>query len=199
MNNKKGFTLMEILLAALIVGVIGIALAALTTAAVRESGVGRSHAVLRQQLSAALSQLRQDIAQSTEARFDGEGRLWLTQEHALGPNHNLHTIMYSFTPGEVAGVGENSTTGGVIRRQTFDNDGNTLLNETWLGNVKRIASADGTFVSPQFAAVNPGSDEIRAVLEVSIIVEVPTQPVVNETVIERFFLPQGVSIQPSGA
>lgn len=198
MRNKKGFTLMEILLAALIVGVIGIALAALTTAAVRESGVGRSHAVLRQQLSAALSQLRQDIAQSTEAGIDSDGTFWLRQEHALGPNHNLQTdIRYSFEAGTVAGVG-GGTTGGQITRTAYDSSGNRQ-DEIWLGNVKSITSADGTFVSPQFAAVNPGSDEISAVLEVRIIVEVPTQPVVNETVIERFFLPQGVSIQPSGA
>ena len=51
---------MEVLLAALIVGVIGIALAALTTAAVREGGVGRTRVMLRHQLSLAMQQLRQD-------------------------------------------------------------------------------------------------------------------------------------------
>ena len=47
MKNNKGFTLTEILLAVMIVGIIGVALAALTTAASREGGVGRSKILLR--------------------------------------------------------------------------------------------------------------------------------------------------------
>lgn len=60
MTNKKGFTLTEILLAVMIVGIIGVALASLTTAASRESGVGRSKVMLRNNLSIALRQLRQE-------------------------------------------------------------------------------------------------------------------------------------------
>lgn len=69
MNNKKGFTLTEILLAVMIVGLIGVALAALTTAATRESGVGRSKVMIRNNLSLGLRQLRQDITQSTRIDF----------------------------------------------------------------------------------------------------------------------------------
>lgn len=65
MNNKKGFTLTEILLAVMIVGLVGVALAALTTAASRESGVGRSKVLMRNNLSLALRTLRNDINNAT--------------------------------------------------------------------------------------------------------------------------------------
>lgn len=69
MKNKRGFTLTEILLAVMIVGIIGVALAALTTAASRESGVGRSKILLRNNLSIALRQLREDIHQATQVMY----------------------------------------------------------------------------------------------------------------------------------
>ncbi len=69
MKNKKGFTLTEILLAVMIVGIIGIALASLTTAASRESGVGRSRVLLRNNLSIALRQLREDIHNSSRVLY----------------------------------------------------------------------------------------------------------------------------------
>ena len=62
MKNNKGFTLTEILLAVMIVGIIGVALAALTTASSREAGVGRSRVLLRNNLSLAMRQLRQDVS-----------------------------------------------------------------------------------------------------------------------------------------
>ena len=69
MKNKKGFTLTEILLAVMIVGIIGIALAALTTAASRESGVGRSKILLRNNLSIAMRQLREDIHHASRVMY----------------------------------------------------------------------------------------------------------------------------------
>lgn len=69
MKNKKGFTLTEILLAVMIVGIIGVALAALTTAASRESGVGRSKVLLRNNLSIVLRQLRRDIQESSRVLY----------------------------------------------------------------------------------------------------------------------------------
>lgn len=68
-NNKKGFTLTEILLAVMIVGIIGVALASLTTAASRESGVGRSKVLLRNNLSIVLRQLRRDIQESSRVMY----------------------------------------------------------------------------------------------------------------------------------
>lgn len=69
MKNKNGFTLTEILLAAMIVGLIGVALASLTTAASRESGVGSSRVMLRNNLSIALRQLRQDVHHASRVLF----------------------------------------------------------------------------------------------------------------------------------
>ena len=69
MKNNKGFTLAEILLAVLIVGIIGVALAAVTTAALRESGTGRTRLILRNQLSIAVRQLRQDIQLAQRAEI----------------------------------------------------------------------------------------------------------------------------------
>lgn len=61
MKNKKGFTLTEVLLAVMIVGLIGISLAALTRSAARESGVGRSKVMLRNNLSLFMRTLRADL------------------------------------------------------------------------------------------------------------------------------------------
>ncbi len=69
MKKNKGFTLTEILLAVMIVGIIGVALASLTTAASRESGVGRSKVLLRNNLSIALRQLRDDIHESSRVMY----------------------------------------------------------------------------------------------------------------------------------
>ena len=69
MKNNKGFTLTEILLAVMIVGIIGVALAALTTASSREAGVGRSRVLLRNNLSLAMRQLRQDVHSSTQLQY----------------------------------------------------------------------------------------------------------------------------------
>lgn len=65
MKNKSGFTLTEVLLAVMVVGLIGVALASLTTAATRESGVGRSKVMLRNNLSLFLRTLRDDINAAT--------------------------------------------------------------------------------------------------------------------------------------
>ena len=69
MKNNKGFTLTEILLAVMIVGIIGVALAALTTASSREAGVGRSRVLLRNNLSLAMRQLRQDVHTNTQLQY----------------------------------------------------------------------------------------------------------------------------------
>ena len=69
MKNKKGFTLTEILLAVMIVGVVGVTLAAMSTAASRESGVGKNKMILRENLTVAMRQLRQDIASAHQVLF----------------------------------------------------------------------------------------------------------------------------------
>ncbi len=69
MKKIKGFTLIEILLAVMIVGLVGVALAALTTSATRESGVGRTRIILRDSLSLATRQMRQDVASATQVLY----------------------------------------------------------------------------------------------------------------------------------
>ena len=69
MKTNKGFTLTEILLAVMIVGLIGVALASLTTTATRETTTGRSRITLRNSLSLALRQIRQDIHESSQVLY----------------------------------------------------------------------------------------------------------------------------------
>ena len=69
MKKNHGFTLTEVLLAVMIVGIIGVALASLTTAASRETGIGSSRVMLRNSLSVALRQLRVDVHQASRVLF----------------------------------------------------------------------------------------------------------------------------------
>ena len=62
---NKGFTLTEVLLAVMIVGLIGIALASLSRGASRESGIGRSRMMLRNNMSIFMRQLRSDMENAT--------------------------------------------------------------------------------------------------------------------------------------
>ncbi len=192
MNNNKGFTLTEILLAAMIVGIIGVALAAITTAGVREGKVGRTKAVLRNQLSVALRQLRQDIAQSSNVSVEQEGRqLTLTQAYKLGPSEeDSQTITYQFILGnEDSGGGK---IGGKLTRKI-----NTNPAEEILYNVKSISGSD--FISPSFQLLYNHStntySEISSAVQVRIIVEVAGSPAINEVVDETFLLPQGIPIR----
>lgn len=187
MKNNKGFTLMEILLAAMIVGLIGIALAALTTSGVREGGVGRTRAMLRNQLSIALRQLRQDIMQSSSAQISTNGyTLTLTQQYPLGPDHtNQTTITYTFTVGSESGAG-GGTIGGTLSRN----------GEVILQNVKSISDSTRTYPSFRWI-VAPNSSvysEVNSEIGVRIIVEVASDPVVNDVVEEVFTFPQGLPI-----
>ena len=178
---------MEILLAALIVGVIGIALAALTTAAVREGGVGRTKVMLRQQLSLALRQLRQDIEQSSSIDFEASPGVGMTlwQRYSLGPHHTApRQIEYRFRPDHHQIGAGGGYIGGVIERKV--NGGTT---EVWLSNVKEI-SREG-FSSPSFESYGASHNAVR----VRIIVEVPTEPVVNDVIDEVFMLPQGYDVE----
>lgn len=146
MKNKKGFTLTEILLAVMIVGLVGVALASLTTAATRESGRGRSRMILRDNLSLMMRQLRQDVRESNHLFYARGGisnatagtwipLLWLGRNVTLdqatlssGNGGTPEYIIYCFQPGTAttradgqqlapAGSGANQTRdGGVIRR-----------------------------------------------------------------------------------
>lgn len=183
MKNNKGFTLTEILLAAMVVGIIGVALAAITTAGVREGKIGRTKAILRNQLSVAMRQVRQDIEESSSVTVSNDKTLTLTKNQAWGPDSNFDatpvTVVYQFTDGSVESGG--GYTGGTLTRAV--NGGSA---EVILYNVKSISN--GTFVSPSFAL------DFASLVRVRIIVEVAGKPVVNDVVDETFLLPQGIII-----
>lgn len=192
MKNNKGFTLTEILLAAMVVGIIGVALAAITTAGVREGKTGRTKVMLRNQLSTTLRQLRQDIGRSSSVEIEDEGRrLILEQAHQLGPLEEAgpSTITYEFVLGNTDSGG--GKIGGVLKRTL-----NAGAAEEILHNVKSITGGD--FVSPSFVLLYEGDDnynKVSSVLQVRIIVEVASSPVINEVIDETFLLPHGVPIR----
>lgn len=68
-RSRRGFTLTEILLAVMIVGLIAVALASLTRAASREAGVGRSRIMLRNNLSTFARILRNDMHTASRVDF----------------------------------------------------------------------------------------------------------------------------------
>ncbi len=181
MNNKKGFTLTEILLAVMIVGIIGVALASLTTAASRESGVGRSKVLLRNNLSIVLRQLRRDIQESSRVMYvrgrqNASGRVPLLvlaknvnqSGEAYSPSVSPVYITYCFA------VGSNPTTasgkkvvpdgakdGGTIYRleNTTNPMGGNVTPSCNISNSKKILSnvkyipttASGNYPVPLFA------------------------------------------------
>lgn len=119
MTNKKGFTLTEILLAVMIVGIIGIALASLTTAASREGGVGRSRVMLRNNLSRAMRTLRQDVQSASRVLYVhgnigsvGTADIPLLvlaknttlSGEAILPGEDQEYITYCFRPGTITTV-----------------------------------------------------------------------------------------------
>ncbi len=136
MRNKKGFTLTEILLAVMIVGIIGVALASLTTAASRESGVGRSKVILRNNLSLAMRQLREDIHTSSRVLYV-RGVIDSISPGAVTPllvlvknmdvdgnkyrsSINIQYITYCFEAGSTTATPSGALSGGTIyRRESY--------------------------------------------------------------------------------
>lgn len=174
MNNNKGFTLTEVLLAAMIVGLIGVALAALTTAALRESGVGRVRLMLRNQASLFVRQLRQDVRESTSAEATGNGLLKLHKDPKgkLGPNYVAQAeLVYTCQA-----------------QGTCTRGGETVLNY--------VRSGTSDFVSPSFVleTVN-GTDNVGAILRVKLVVGMNTNPPIKEIIDETIILPQGFAIK----
>lgn len=137
MNKNKGFTLTEILLAVMIVGIIGVALASLTTAASREAGVGRSKILLRNNLSIALRQLREDIHSASRVmyvrgRIDSSSAGDVTPLLVLAKNAGLDNtiindlsspsfITYCFVTGGTQATPEGALSRGTIYRREKEN------------------------------------------------------------------------------
>lgn len=140
MKNNKGFTLTEILLATLVVAIIGISLASLTTAASRESGVGRSKVMLRNGISRAMRQLRQDLHESSRVLFV-RGTIGETSDTQIpllliGKNVRLDGtpitgttrtyVLYCFAPGTIT-----TTAGETAVVPTGATDGGTIYRQVW--------------------------------------------------------------------
>lgn len=177
MNNNKGFTLTEILLAAMIVGIIGVALAALTTAAVRESGIGRTRAVLRNQVSIALRQLRQDVERARTVQVASVSRtldLFLGQpagpDWSPSPDFSIEYTIHCTNNLERS-----------ICRKEMGSGGAVTAESVWLRNVKSV----------QFLLADVPNGAKDARLHVRIELEVPGEPVVREVIDETFAAPYG--------
>lgn len=170
MNTQKGFTLTEILLAVMIVGLIGVALASLTTAASRESAAGNTRAMLRNNLSIALRQLRQDVHEASRILYvkgpiasisdsDKQPLLVLVKGKNLDDvsisEVSKPYVSYCFTRGNI----NQTSAGEVVQPENYSFDGGTIERRvsvtapansteyctmgdaaTWLKNVKFISS-----------------------------------------------------------
>lgn len=198
MKNKSGFTLTEVLLAVMVVGLIGVALASLTTAASRESGVGRSKVMLRNNLSLFLRTLRDDINAATYINMgasSGPGNGTLIElcdnKTMLGTTipsvSGMGCVTYTFKMGSAKGdvtrsnqvVPASATRGGVIER-----NGAAVLR-----NVKYVNNYEG-YSSPYFRRVGTGT--VGSALDITIITELDSTPPVNDIVEETFLLPNGL-------
>ena len=198
MKNKHGFTLTEVLLAVMVMGLIGVALASLTTAATRESGVGRSKVMLRNNLSLFLRTLRDDINAATYINMGassgpGSGTLieLCDNKTMLGETltsvSGMGCVTYRFNKGSATGsaarsnqvVPSSATRGGTITRN----------GEIVLRNVKYVNNYEG-YSSPYFKRVGTGT--IGSALDITIITELDSTPPVNDIVEETFLLPNGL-------
>jgi len=244
-NSKlgiKGFTLTEVLLAVMIIGLIGVALASLTRAASRESALGRSRIMLRNNAAIFIRQLRRDMEQATKIIYvkgpiSSVGSDWIpllkliqgstnsgdeivVNAWAKDSNTSQTTrtltrtwITYCFAAGATAAEapkdgGKTATIGGTIYRlesktEEIDCTGyNTVTTQTTkiLTNVKYIPSdltihmQDGdtgfTYPVPLFAG-NTKSSSRKSLLNVNIITELNSKPVINDAMEETLTMPMG--------
>ena len=184
MKNRKGFTLTEVLLAVMVVGLIGVALASLTTAASREAGVGRSKVMLRNNLSLFLRTLRNDINAATYINMGAGtdpstgGLLFeLCDNKSVSgaaitkPGGGNGCVTYRFDKGsKSSGVKPTGATrGGRILR-----NGSTVLN-----NVKYMPRYEG-YASPSFRRV--GNSGVASAIDMTLIVELDSAQTVNDIV-----------------
>ena len=223
MKNKKGFTLTEILLAVMIVGLIGIALASLTRAAAREAGVGRSKIMLRNHLSSFMRTLRGDLAKASRVSYvingatcNTGGALLLrihTNTDQTGAKiisdqgqetilycHKCSTAAATFPPVMPSG----SYRGGTIYRKVLSSynssatcsSGYMTAANAVLSNVKYIPASGSNYPVPLFM-VNPYAlggttgNSMNSIINVKLITELDSRPVVNDVIEETFAVPTG--------
>lgn len=211
MRTNKGFTLTEVLLGVMIVGIIGISLAALTTSASRDSGKSSSKIMLRNNLSIFLRQLRQDVHDSNRV-ISVNGALSSNADTLLlrlaknqtisGTNIRSGDSVYYITYCYIAcntdacheGVSpSDSYIGGQIKRlqSTSASDLSTCKNNSaskvMLNNVKFVKTG-GHY--PLFDKMS-GSGDLGSLLRVELLVEIPSTPIINDVVEDIMVLPNG--------
>ena len=220
-GGRQGFTLTEVLLAVMIVGLIAVALASLTRAAARESGVGRSKIMLRNNLSMFVRSLRSDIMQSSQVYYVGGAASCADSAVALlqiGQNadYNGQAIISSIDSGEqtlIAApsyitycfkcgadkeniVPSDATRGGKIYRietTTRPSDINTACLNISEDNLvlDNVKYISGDYHVPYIGADSFSNSWTNSLLYIQIITELNSRPVVNETLEETFALPVG--------
>ena len=178
MSNNKGFTLTEVLLAAMIVGIIGIALAALTTAALRESSVGRTRIMLRNQISLFLRQLRQDVQEADTLVHSSSNRKVVALDAADGH------IDYNCCGGDIGNT-----------CQRVGTKKGVSISETVLDRVQCDVEGSGLFFTTESVGENE-TGNVKSILTVRLLVGSDGNPPVREFVEETFILPQGVVTKP---
>ena len=216
--RRGGFTLTEVLLAVMIVGLIAVALAALTRAAARESGAGRSKIMLRNNLSTFVRTLRRDMSQATVVKsvskeascntrspvtlvrlaqnVDSSGNMIIrtVKEDTLYTIQEATYITYCFLCGtDTTNISPSGAKrGGKIYRLTsntsYPSCRSYASGELVLDNVKWIS---GTYSVPYFNIDIFSRDKTNSLLTVHIITELNSVPVMNEVIEETFAMPMG--------
>ena len=218
-RNQRGFTLTEILLAVMIVGLIAVALASLTRSAARESGIGKTRIVLRNNLASFTRILHTDTGSATRVQAAGElngvgtGVIPVLKLglHMDKDGNALRTtattglkvpprtwITYCFKRGDDQGnvVPNSAYRGGTLYRVTSTTGPdypscNTNVSNIVLTNVKYIPESDDIGYAVPLFEVDPSTDGQPRVLNVRLIVEENSKPIVNEVIEETFVLPIG--------
>ena len=221
LTGRRGFTLTEVLLAVMIVGLIGVALAALTRSASREAGVGRSRIMLRNNLATFMRTLRADLAQASSVKhaegpldsIDSSDVIAILQivknadndGEAILSDEPVSKITYCFQRGtnSTAIQPSGAYRGGKIYR-TVKTDGTQVncatdksTSNLLLSNVKYIpTSSDANYPVPLIGwNRNSTNNALPGLLKVHIITELDSTPVVNETIEETFSMPVGIGTE----
>lgn len=196
MKNQKGFTLTEVLLAVMIVGLIAVSLASLTRGAARESGVGRSKVMLRNNLSTFMRRLRSDLTKANHVpyisgkRSDSGKLITMVQNgdiegNSVIPGKEAVWVSYCFKKG--TSCSDDICTGGSIYRVTGQECPGS--GENVLMNVKYIDKSG--YISPLFERHKFSRSNLNSLLKVQVIVELNSTPVINDVVEETFAMPNG--------
>lgn len=215
MKNKQGFTLTEVLLAVMIVAIIGVALASLTTTASKESSTGSAKTTLRNRLSLALRQIRSDLSSASNILYivgnapekqDYLLMLLAMNKDRAGNSIQSDKVILPFmvnAPYVVYCSKYDATTQTTsIVRSVLSEKPDALVGicanpgETLVKNVKIASSTN--FVSPSFFALDISSGAFfgmsgkyspPSVVRVQLIVTIPgSKPVMNEAVEEIFLI-----------